>query len=73
MRPHHSQSSCENAILSNGTLPLASYKELPPRKVKKFMNENTEHYNECSKRERWGIPLLVYELSSDGGLQKDEA
>jgi len=30
MRPHFSQASRENATPSNGTSPLASYKELPP-------------------------------------------
>ena len=30
MRPHYSQSSRENATLSSGTSPLASYKEVPP-------------------------------------------
>ena len=30
MRPHYSQSSCENATPSSGTSPLASYKEVPP-------------------------------------------
>ena len=30
MRPHSSQSSCENATPSRGTSPLASYKEVPP-------------------------------------------
>ena len=30
MRPHYSQSSRENAILFNGTPPLASYKEVRP-------------------------------------------
>ena len=30
MRPHYSQSSCENATRSSGTSPLASYKEVPP-------------------------------------------
>ena len=29
MRPHYSQSSCENATPSSGTFPLASYKEVP--------------------------------------------
>ena len=30
MRPHYSQSSCENATPSSGTSPLVSYKEVPP-------------------------------------------
>ena len=30
MRPHYSQSSRENATISSGTSPLASYKEIPP-------------------------------------------
>ena len=30
MRPHYSQSSCENATPSRGTSSLASYKEVPP-------------------------------------------
>ena len=30
MRPHYSQSSCENATSSGGTFQLASYKEVPP-------------------------------------------
>ena len=30
IRPHYSQSSCENATPSSGTSPLASYKEVPP-------------------------------------------
>ena len=30
MRPHYSQSSCENATPSSGTSPLASYREVPP-------------------------------------------
>ena len=29
MRPHYSQSSCENATPSSGTSPLASYKDVP--------------------------------------------
>ena len=31
MRPHYSQSSCENATPSSGTSPLASYREVPHR------------------------------------------
>ena len=30
MRSHYSQSSRENATFSSGTVPLASYKEVPP-------------------------------------------
>ena len=30
MRPHYSQSIRENATLSSGKSPLASYKEVPP-------------------------------------------
>ena len=30
MRPHYSQSTCENVTPSSGTSPLASYKEDPP-------------------------------------------
>ena len=30
MRPHYSQSTRENATLSSGTSPWASYKEVPP-------------------------------------------
>ena len=30
MRLHYSQSSRENATISSGTSPLASYKEIPP-------------------------------------------
>ena len=30
MKPHHSQSSCENATLSSGTSPLGYYWEVPP-------------------------------------------
>ena len=30
IRPHYSQSSGENATLSSGTSPLASYKEVTP-------------------------------------------
>ena len=30
MRPHYSQSSCENATSPGGTSQLASYKEVPP-------------------------------------------
>ena len=30
MRPHNSQSSCENATPSSSTSPLASYKEVTP-------------------------------------------
>ena len=30
MRPHYSQSSCENATPSSGASPLASYREVPP-------------------------------------------
>ena len=30
MQPHSNQSSRENAALSSGTSPLASYKEVPP-------------------------------------------
>ena len=30
MRPHYSQSSCENATPSSSTSPLASYKEVTP-------------------------------------------
>ena len=30
MLPHYSQSSPENATLSSGTSPLASYEEVPP-------------------------------------------
>ena len=30
MRPHYSQSNCENATSSGGTSQLASYKEVPP-------------------------------------------
>ena len=29
MRPHYSQSSCENATSSGGTSQLASYREVP--------------------------------------------
>ena len=31
MQPHDSQSTRENATPSNGTSPLAPYKEVPPR------------------------------------------
>ena len=34
MRPHYSQSSRENATPSSGTFPLASYKEVPPPRVR---------------------------------------
>ena len=30
MKPHHSQSRCENATLSGGTSPLGYYWEVPP-------------------------------------------
>ena len=30
IRPHYSQSSCENATPSSGTSLLASYEEVPP-------------------------------------------
>ena len=33
MRPHNSQSSCENATPSSSTSPLASYKEVTPPPV----------------------------------------
>ena len=39
----------------------------------KVIDENIEHYNKCSKREPCGTPLLVDEVSFDGGLQKHEA
>ena len=51
MRPHDSQSRRDNGTPSSGTFPLASYKELPLREVKKLIDENTEHYK-CFKRER---------------------
>ena len=34
MWPHYSQFSCENAIPSSGSSPLASYKEAPTTSVK---------------------------------------
>ena len=34
------------------------------------IDENIEHYSKCSKRETCGTPLLVDELSFDGGLKK---
>ena len=41
MRPHHNQSSRENATLSSGTNPLASYKKPPfVRLIKIIMIKN---------------------------------
>ena len=72
---HDSQSSRENATPSSGTsIPISLLKgSTPHRKVKEVIDENIEHYNKCSKREPCGTPLLVDELSFDGGLQKHEA
>ena len=39
MRPHHSQSSSENATPSSGTSPLASYKEVPPLPRGNFLKD----------------------------------
>ena len=44
MRPHYSQSSRENVTPSDGTSPLASYKEVPPPRLT-LTSEGTDSTN----------------------------
>ena len=65
MRPHYSQSSCENAAPSSGTSPLASYKEDPPPRE----SDVSDSHHRVMDVEMGTFTLLVFGMNGGMGFE----